>query len=94
MSQTLHAIPPVWLETIGVIGFALYVFNYLLLTLEYLTSQSKTYFAVNLIAASCVLIGLIQSFNLASALIQGFWILISCGAIAVRLRPNKDALAA
>jgi hypothetical protein len=89
MSQTFNLISPAWFEAIGVIGFGLYVLNYTLLTLHHLTSHSKTYFAVNIIAASCVLIGLTHSFNLASALIQGFWIIISFTAIFVRLRPGK-----
>ena len=91
MSQTFSHIPPAWFEAIGVIGFGLYVINYMLLTLHHLTSQCKTYFVLNMIAATCVLIGLTHSFNLASALIQGFWIVISITAIVVRLRPVKPA---
>ncbi|MCF2872447.1 hypothetical protein L0664_15335 [Octadecabacter sp. G9-8] len=91
MSQTFQMIPPSLLEAIGVVGFGLYVLNYTMLTMHHLTSHSKTYFIINIVAASCVLIGLIHSFNLASALIQGFWIVISFTAIFVRLRPSKDA---
>lgn len=76
------------LDFIGVVGFGIYVLNYSLLTFHKLTSHSKTYFALNICAASCVLIGLIPSFNLASALIQSFWICISVTAIIVRTRPN------
>ena len=90
MPDIYFAFPPALLETIGVAGFCLYVLNYSLLTLHRITSHSKIYFVINLIAASFVLIGLIQSFNLASALIQGFWIIISITAIIVRLRPAKD----
>jgi phage shock protein PspC (stress-responsive transcriptional regulator) len=42
-------------------------------------------------AASMVLIGLTHSFNLAAALIQLFWIVISTTAIIVRLRQSKRA---
>jgi hypothetical protein len=90
MSDLFQTFPPAFLEAIGVIGFGLYVLNYTLLTMHHLTSHSKTYFAINIIAASCVLIGLTQSFNLASALIQGFWIVISITAIVMRLRPTTN----
>lgn len=88
MSHAFFLMPPALLEAIGIVGFGLYVLNYTLLTLHHLTSHSKTYFAINMVAASCVLIGLTQSFNLAAALIQGFWIVISFTAIVMRLRPS------
>lgn len=90
MLAALLSLPPAVFEAIGVAGFALYVLNYSLLTLHRITSHSKTYFVINMIAASFVLIGLTNSFNLASALIQGFWIVISITAIVVRLRPAKE----
>lgn len=89
MAQLYHLLPPALFEAIGVAGFALYVLNYSLLTLHRLTSHSTTYFAINMVAAACVLIGLTQSFNLASALIQGFWIVISITAIILRLRKGS-----
>lgn len=91
MSHAFFLVPPALLEAIGIAGFALYVLNYALLTLHRITSQSSTYFVLNMIAATFVLIGLTHSFNLASALIQGFWIVISITAIVVRMRPAKDA---
>lgn len=78
--------PPEVFETIGVIGFLLYVCAYSLLTFGKLTSSQATYFAMNWCAATCVLIGLFHSFNLASALIQMFWIAVSTVAIIIRLR--------
>ena len=73
-------------DTIGVLGFSLYVINYALLTVHRITSQSKAYFMMNLIAATLVLISLSHAFNLASALIQVFWIAISLLAVAMRMR--------
>ena len=93
MSVFFLSLPPVIFEAIGIAGFALYVLNYGLLTFKQVTSESKCYFMLNMIAASCVLIGLIHSFNLTSALIQMFWIVISCVAIIIRLRPEKTMLA-
>ncbi len=87
MPTLLTTLPPALFEVIGIAGFCLYVLNYSLLTLHRLTSQSKAYFCINMVAATCVLLGMTYSFNLASALIQGFWIIISTVAIFVRLRP-------
>lgn len=92
MPVYFDTVPAAVFETIGVAGFALYVMNYCLLTLHRLTSHSTTYFAINLVASSCVLIGLSQSFNLASALIQTFWIVISITAITIRLRKRSAFL--
>lgn len=76
-------------DAIGVAGFGLYVLNYSLLTVQKLNAQQITYFVINLIAASMVLIGLIHAFNLASAMIQGFWIVISIYAIFTRIRSAR-----
>ncbi len=71
-------------EVIGVAGFVLYVVNYFLLTVNKLNSAQAAYFIINWFAATCVLIGLLNSFNLASAMIQIFWIGISSWGIYVR----------
>lgn len=91
MSNFYVSIPPSLFEAIGVAGFILYVANYALLTFQHITSQSKTFFVINMFAASFVLIGLIQSFNLASALIQCFWIVISITAIVLRKAPPQTS---
>ncbi|MGH1331011.1 MAG: CBU_0592 family membrane protein [Paracoccaceae bacterium] len=76
-------------ETIGVIGFIAYVANYLMLTFRIIPPAGIAYFCVNVCAASMVLTGLSASFNMASALIQGFWIVISLVGIALRLRERR-----
>jgi hypothetical protein len=91
MFDFITRLPPFVVNVIGVIGFSLYVMNYCLLTFHRLTSHSKLYFVINLMAASMVLIGLTHSFNHAAALIQLFWIVISTTAIIVRLRQSKRA---
>lgn len=78
--------PPALAEVIGMTGFALYVMNYTMLTLHLVCSKTVRYFAVNLTAASCVMVGLTASFNLPSAMIQGFFITISTVGIIIRLR--------
>ena len=79
-------ITPELLDMIGIMGFGLYVINYALLTLDKLRSEHLAYFMINWMAASMVLVGLASSFNLASALIQVFWIGISTVGIIIRLR--------
>ncbi len=78
-------------DLVGIAGFSVYVCNYTLLTVHKLHSHDTAYFVLNLVAASLVLIGLTASFNLASALIQMFWVLISLTAICLRLRRGRSA---
>ena len=80
-------------EVIGVSGFVLYICNYLLLTFRYVGGNTVLYFSLNLAAASAVLVGLTHSFNLASALIQVFWIAISLIGISLRWRSNRTKTA-
>ena len=49
---------PTLFDAVGVAGFGLYVLNYSMLTLQRVKSESIGYFAVNLAAASMVLVGL------------------------------------
>lgn len=80
-------------ELAGITGFALYVMNYSLLTLRRISGDCITYFAINFSAASLVMIGLMASFNLAAALIQGFWIAMSVIGITLRLRRDRATAA-
>ena len=89
MADLLDQISPEVFDAIGVAGFGFYVMNYALLTLDKLQSQHISYFVLNWLAATMVLIGLMASFNLASALIQIFWIGISTVGIMLRLRKRK-----
>jgi hypothetical protein len=78
-------IPTFYLEVIGIAGFVAYVLTYTMLTLRLVTGDSLIYFCMNLGAASMVMVGLMASFNLASALIQAFWIAISVVGISMRI---------
>lgn len=73
-------------DVIGLLGFALYMMNYTSLSMRWISGDSIQYLAINLAAASCVLIGLTTQFNLPSALIQGMWIVLSICGITLRLR--------
>lgn len=76
--------PDLFYRYIGVAGFLLYVTVYSCLCLRILSSESIRYFVCNTFAASLVLISLSNEFNLASALIQIFWIIL--GVIGITLR--------
>lgn len=94
MSSLIEVSNPTLFEMVGVAGFGLYVMNYTLLTFHKLHSHDILFFCINLVAASCVLTGLLVSFNLASAMIQLFWVVISTIAIAVRLLRRSGRTAA
>ena len=64
-------------QFVGVLGFILYMVSYFLLQIGKLEGSGSGYILMNLTAATFVLISLTQHFNLASALIQISWILIS-----------------
>jgi len=86
MFDFIANIPNEVFDAIGIAGFGLYVLNYVLLTFQRLRSEQISYFVVNWLAATMVLIGLTTAFNLASALIQIFWIVISTIGILIRCR--------
>ncbi|WP_300435992.1 hypothetical protein [uncultured Mameliella sp.] len=72
-------------RAVGLCGFFLYVGVYAALSFRLVTGDCLSYFVGNTAAASLVLIGLSHEFNLASALIQVFWISIGIAAIVLRL---------
>lgn len=81
----------------GLIGFLLYVMNYCLITFRFLSTQGIAFFFINIGAASLVLFSLMHDFNLASALIQSFWIILGSVAVLIRVRekirhPNTPTL--
>ncbi len=82
---------PTFFDAIGIAGFGLYVLNYTMLTFQRVKSESIIYFVINGCAACMVLVGLTNAFNLAAAMIQIFFICISCVAILVRLRERHLA---
>jgi hypothetical protein len=74
---------------IGVVGFGLYVTNYSLLSSRVINSDSLGFFAMNTLAASFVLASNYVEFNLASVMIQMFWIAIGFKAMAIRRKPKS-----
>ncbi|CAN0601895.1 unnamed protein product [Ectocarpus sp. 12 AP-2014] len=74
---------------IGVVGFGLYVTNYSLLSSRVVSSESIGFFFMNTVAAAFVLASNYVEFNLASVMIQVFWIAIGFKAMAIRRGPGS-----
>lgn len=68
--------------TIGIIGVGFYLGSYALLQTGILRGSCYRYTVLNLIAASCVAVSLIDAFNLSSLVIQIAWITISLVGLA------------
>ena len=69
----------------GTLGVILYLGAYGALQAGLIRGSSLTYTLLNLCAAASVLFSLMETWNLYSALIQGFWIAISIMGIGRRL---------
>ena len=66
----------------GLLGVALYLAAYGALQLGFLRGRSPLYTLLNLAAAAFVLVSLTDAFNMSSALIQVFWIVLSVIGLA------------
>jgi len=64
-------------DAVGLLGTLLIVLAYFLLQLERVEPRGLSYNALNLIGAICLLISLVFTFNLASFVIELFWIAAS-----------------
>lgn len=79
-------IPP--LQLVGLAGACAYIVNYVLITSRTITTESPVFFVNNLLASSLVMISLADAFNMATALIQVFWVGVSLWGLASRLHPG------
>lgn len=67
-----------WLvDGIGMLGTFLVVLAYCLLQLERIDPRALSYNVINLVGAGCLLLSLCFNFNLASFVIELFWIAAS-----------------
>ncbi|MDN4502963.1 hypothetical protein QX776_11170 [Alteromonadaceae bacterium BrNp21-10] len=81
-----------WHDVIGNIGVGLIVLSYFLLQLGKMSSDKLAYSVTNLIGANFLLISLYFNFNLASVVIEIFWIAISLyGITRYILNKNKQS---
>ena len=72
------------LQLAGVAGFLVYLFSFAAVQLGQLNGNGAAYSVLNVLAAVLVALSLIDQFNLASALIQGSWIVIGLAGLALR----------
>ncbi|MGC9420098.1 MAG: CBU_0592 family membrane protein [Rhodovulum sp.] len=73
-------------RAVGLLGFALYVAGFYCLSVGRIDTHRPLYFGLVLAASTCVMVSMVADFNLSAALIQGFYMLMSLGAICLRWR--------
>ncbi len=78
-------------QVLGVGGFLFYFGSFTALQFRLLDGNGVTYCVLNMTAASLVMISLLDAFNLATALINGSWILIGLIGLGMRFRRRKLA---
>ncbi len=71
-------------QFVGLLGFLTYLGAFGSVQFGLLDGNSTTYSLANVLAASLVAVSLAAEFNLASALIQGSWIVIGLAGLALR----------
>lgn len=76
------------LQWVGVAGFVCYLLAFGSVQLGKLDGNSTAYSLANILAATLVGVSLLAEFNLASALIQGSWIVIGFTGLVLRARKS------
>jgi len=71
-------------QAIGVAGFIVYLASFASLQAKLLDGNGSLYAFLNVIAATLVLVSLMEAFNLASALIQISWIAIGIFGLSLK----------
>lgn len=71
-----------WHDAVGSLGVALILIAYLLLQLSRLRAEALSYSLLNWIGAALVLASLSREFNLAAAVLESVWLVISSLGIA------------
>lgn len=78
-------------DEIGIIGVIFILISYVLLQSGKIDSKSVRYSFINLIGAVLILFSLFYSWNLASVIIEIFWILISLyGIIKISIQNEEE----
>ncbi|NNF68017.1 MAG: hypothetical protein HKM98_10965 [Gammaproteobacteria bacterium] len=75
-----------WHDMLGTLGVAMIVMAYFLLQIGRVSGRSPWYSAVNAVGAALVLLSLYYEFNLAAALVESFWLVISIAGLVLALR--------
>jgi multisubunit Na+/H+ antiporter MnhB subunit len=80
-----------WFDIMGSIGVVLIVLAYAAVQMRKMHSEQLSYSVINLIGAAMILVSLRYNFNLASFIIEVFWILISLWGIVLWFRHRKTS---
>jgi hypothetical protein len=73
----IESISFAWHDAIGIVGVTIILVVYYLLQVERMKSDELIYSVINLVGALLIVVSLLYSFNLASFIIEIFWIAIS-----------------
>jgi len=65
------------IDAVGLAGVAVILFTYLLLQIEKMASTSLSYSLLNILGSALIMVSLSVNWNLASAVIELFWTVIS-----------------
>lgn len=79
-----------WHDAVGMLGVALLLTSYFMLQIGRLDGQDIVYSACNGIAAILIIISLFYTFNLASFVIEVFWLAISLIGVFRWLKTRKQ----
>lgn len=90
--QDFITILSVW-EWAGVVGAIIYAVSYIFTSLDLLPSQSPHFYLVKLVAAVLVMTSLVDQYNLATLLIQAFFIVISVFGIMRHFSARRRRMA-
>ncbi len=80
-----------WFDFVGTIGVALIIVTYAAVQARKMEATHISYSLTNLFGAVMILISLLYNFNLASFVIEIFWILISIWGIVVWLKSRNQS---
>ncbi len=76
-------------DVIGIIGVFFILVSYVLLQIEKIRAKSLSYSVINLVGAILILYSLFYNWNLASVIIEFFWIIISLFGIVKSIHLHK-----
>ncbi len=77
------------IDVVGIVGVAMVLATYFLLQSEKIDSKGFLYSFLNLLGALLIVYSLLYSWNLASFIIEFFWILISLYGLKKWYRSKK-----
>ncbi|SLN14014.1 hypothetical protein TRL7639_00189 [Falsiruegeria litorea R37] len=79
-----------WPDAVGTLGTLIIALAYFATQMRYLNSDDLLFPLVNLLGALLLIYSLSHNFNLASVLMEGFWIIISIVGIVQNLRARRS----